>query len=244
MDATDGPNGLSRLDAAKAAVERLVRGYPNNRYSLYGIDTQARVVVPATRDSKSFLLLLNGLSSKYSGGSAGTDPVAAMKSLSEQLKNAVPAPSDGKPGALAVVFSDGGDAEDTPKSMDYRSALFSMTDRAEWLAVGVGTTKGSRIPIGKDMFGNVSYLTYQRDEVVVKRNDTALRNLADATDGTYEPIDGAYPEAYARSLSKVPPTEKNDGGTVGEKRFPIGILAALAMLFLSIAIPDKTLRTN
>ncbi len=144
MDAPDAPDGSTRLEAAKRMIERTVREHPENRYALFALGATADAAIPATSDAASFSLLLSGISSKYSGERQGTDLTKGVAAFAARLakgRSAVPNGGERKKDLLAVVFSDGGDGEDTPKSETLRSAWSPVAGMAETLVVGMGSER-------------------------------------------------------------------------------------------------------
>lgn len=205
MDARDTPDRTSRIEFAKSEIERIVRSAPENRYALFVFTTNAYPAIPPTRDIESFILLLSGISSSYiPSENGGTDLVAVLTEFTSETptvleKNTFPADTADR---LILLVSDGGDDEDTPKIEALRNAVYSEKKHSRFLVVGIGSEEGVPIPLGKDLFGNSLYRTYNGKEVITKRNDEALSRIAEASNGRFVPMSDSF-SAFHQEVSKI-----------------------------------------
>lgn len=236
MDAVDPMQTESRLERAKAFITKVVEAYPQNRYSLTVFAGEPYEAIPPTFDSKAFETLVSGMTSKYSSA-VGTDLPKAISAVSE--RRAKTQSGTDSPTAIAIVLTDGGDAEDTPETPALRTAFRGAEKKISVLAVTFGSTEGASIPIGNDIMGGKVYLTKPNGETVVtKANPEAARRIADATDGESAGESDAY--SKWETLSAGLPAILPDGTAVetdnGASPF---VLAAVLAFFAAFVIPDK-----
>ncbi len=141
----------ARLVAAKAAVEKLVRAAPSNRYGLVLFSGEAVVSCPLTVDHEAFLTFLDGAGFSRSGlpGTAVGEAIltAATRYKESGLSRAI------------VVASDG---ENTYGADPFEAAKTARESGLKVYALGVGTKEGGPIPVGRNFFGEI---TYKRDRM-------------------------------------------------------------------------------
>lgn len=134
MDAVDPMQTESRLERAKALITKIAETHPQNRYSLTVFAGETYEAIPATFDAQAFKTLLSGITSKYSGA-VGTDLPKALAAISEKYAKPMVGGAPDAPNALAVVLTDGGDAEDTPETPTLRTAFRGAEKKLSVLTV-------------------------------------------------------------------------------------------------------------
>lgn len=164
-----------RLAAAKDYIKRLVMAAPNNRYGLVLFSGDAVITCPPTLDHDA---LLNFVADADFGRTnlPGTAIGEALLTAATKFKNS------GLPRAVVVVT----DGENTYGADPVKAAETAKGDGLRVMTVGVGTSRGGRIPASYDFFGQVQYKRDSEGNIVVSRLDEdTLRKVADAGGGKY-----------------------------------------------------------
>jgi Ca-activated chloride channel homolog len=190
MKALDMDSGgqVERLVFAKKMINDFVNNNPGNRYGLIIFAGEAFVSTPLTSDLEVFLTFLDSVD--YSSvGKQGTDLEMALVSSLSRFFN-----EETENGQGIVLISDGGDEIDG----DFEA----ITKKAKELGVriitiGVGSKKEVPIPAGTDLFGRISYKTYQGKTVMTKLNEAPLKRIAEQSGGRY------YYAETVRDLDRV-----------------------------------------
>lgn len=223
--------GTNRLVAAVAAAGNLVEGLGGDRAALIVFAGEAYVMVPLTRDHTAVLRAL---------GSASTSMVTDQGSnLGAAIKKAKDCFEKGAQGARALlILSDGeqlsGDAVE--------SARAAAREGIKVHTAGFGSAVGARIPKSPWDSGTKVRNAMGR-EVVTRRDEQRLRQIAVAGDGLYTRIeerDDKSLQSWWRQASAALP-RKTDKRLINEPdeqyQWPLG--AALALLCLEIMLRER-----
>jgi Ca-activated chloride channel family protein len=165
----------SRLERAKLAISQLVDRLHNDRIGMIVFAGQAYVQLPITSDYPSAKMFLSGINTDMvpvQGTAIGAAINLAANSFS---------PLEGV-NRVIVVITDGENHEDDA----VKAAAEALEKGIRVYTVGMGTTKGSPIPVSpsktndfiKDREGNV---------VITKIDETSLKTIAGAGEGAYIP---------------------------------------------------------
>lgn len=219
LDLNNGKGELDRLSMAKNMIAQFVTENPENRYGLVIFAGTAFVSTPLTLDHTAFLTFLGGVD--YDDVSKqGTDLGEALKASIDRFYNE----QDKERGRSIVLISDGGE--------DIEGDIDGFSDVAKELgikvfAVGVGSKKGVSIPEGKDVFGRISYKTFNGEVVKTKLNEKPLKEIAEKTNGQY------FHAEKVGDLEKISDDIKNLQATVLNKE-EVGNKEDQYQIFLTI----------
>lgn len=175
MNAQDvAPN---RLDEAKNIIINTMEKMKNEKVGIIVFAGEARSIMPLTVDFQAAETYLGGVETNIVK-MQGTDYLKAMQTVVEKFKN-IPT------GARKVILlSDGEDNEGNEKS----AIRLASKEGISIITVGIGSEEGAPIP--EYVFGQLmGYKTDMNGQTVIsKRENLALKNIANQTDGTY--VDG------------------------------------------------------
>lgn len=218
----------SRLDRARQFMQKLMDQMPNDRIGLVLFAGQAYLQMPLTTD--------HGAASLYISTSSTESVPSQGTILSDALRRSANAFNAAERRFKAVVLiSDGEDHDEaavaTAKEMSEEGMMINT--------VGVGSPQGSKIPdpvsggYKKDQFGN---------EVVSKLNETVLKEIANATNGSYVNLNNSD-EAVKTVLAQLSQIEKKafgDKSLVNYKTF-YWLFAGLMLLLLvlELFVPER-----
>ena len=165
----------SRLDKAKRLISRMMTQASGNKFALIVYAGDAFVQMPITDDQVSANMFLNQITPsliKRQGTNVGEAIDLACRSFSDNEKI----------GKAIVVITDGENHEGGAEEAARRASELGI----KVYVMGIGTTKGGRIPAGKsgeflrDREGNI---------VVTKLNEAMAQSIATAGNGTYIRVD-------------------------------------------------------
>ena len=242
---------VSRLDAAKGMVERMMSDAPQHRYGLGVFAGEAMGIAPLTDDVELYRTFLWWVDSQ-NVSEQGTDLLEALEfglgrflseesdERSDEIRWALPV-GDSPPAPLSeggdawrvlLIISDGGEDEISVsqelQEQIQKSGIYVMT-------IWVGTETGWPIVQGRDMFGTVIYKQYNGETVMSSANSTGLSSLAQEVDGDFVQLQNMKDvnkmirkinTLETRTLSKDVETKQWSG------RFLIGIWGLLFLWYL------------
>lgn len=191
----------NRLEKSKQIASQIINNLHGDKVGIVVYSGSAFNVMPVTTDynvAKMFIKNCNpGMISEQ-----GTAIDQAIDVASQSFTKKT------KANKVIVIFSDGEDHSENAKS----AAEDANKDKIKIITVGIGTDKGSPIPVREN--GMVS--GFQRDKdnnvVVSKRNDTILKNIAQATGELY--IDGNSSRSVINQVSaQIESFQKTNGQT-------------------------------
>ena len=140
--------GMSRLDAARAAVHELTRTYPDASFSALSFGASASVDLPLTPDVRAVDNWARGLVTEPTSRSSGSSLDAPLDRLSLVLKQTKDRHPDDR--ILLYLISDG--EQTGPEERRSFSVLREGLDDA--FVLGTGSTKGGMVPLSSDAGGS------------------------------------------------------------------------------------------
>ena len=216
----------NRLEKAKRLISRMIAQTKGNKFSLIVFAGDAFVQLPITTDHVSANMFLNQVTPaliKRQGTNVGDAIDLACRSFSENEKI----------GKAIVLITDGENHEGGAEEAARRAAEQGI----KVYVMGIGTTKGGRIPTGKagdflrDREGNI---------VVTKLNEPMAQSIAAAGNGTYIRVDNtnSAQELIEGELEKLTKDDvKSEVYTKFREQFvPIAILVLILLMADSVAI--------
>jgi Ca-activated chloride channel family protein len=168
----------SRLDRARRLSIDLMDSLVDNRIGIIAFAGSNVGVMPLTSDKVALEAFIDSLDVQLASNNSGTSIEKAIEQATESLKTA------GKDLRLLVLISDGEEQTDDPESSVKASAQKAAENGIIILSVGIGSLKGSKIPleaIGKPGFK----LDQDGKEVITKLQENLLQLAADTTAGIY-----------------------------------------------------------
>lgn len=224
----------NRLDKAKRLISRMIAQTKGNKFSLIVFAGDAFVQLPITTDHISANMFLNQVTPaliKRQGTNVGDAINLACKSFSDNEKI----------GKAIILITDGENHEGGAEE----AARLAAEQGIKVYVMGIGTSKGGRIPTGKagdflrDREGNI---------VVTKLNEPMAQSIATAGNGTYIRVDNtnSAQELIESELDKLTKDDvKSEVYTKFREQF--GAIALLALIMLiadsaAIAIIDYVSR--
>ena len=218
---TDDPKGVRRMQRTKLVMERVIDKLRDDKIGLIVFAGNAYTQMPITTDGVSAKMFLNEISTNMvptQGTAIGAAIKLAMNSFTDNDKSQ----------KAIIVITDGENHEDDAVAM----AKSAKEKGIQVNVVGVGTVKGSQIPIGggqlmKDDNGNV---------VTTRLNEQMAQDIATAGGGVYVP--GNASDAVSTLNDQLQKLAKSDLKSVvysqHNEQFPV--FAWLALLFVVINV--------
>ena len=216
----------NRLEKAKRLISRMIAQTKGHKFSLIVFAGDAFVQLPITTDHVSANMFLNQITPaliKRQGTNVGDAIDLACRSFSDNEKI----------GKAIVLITDGENHEGGAEEAARRAAEQGI----KVYVMGIGTTKGGRIPTGKagdflrDREGNI---------VVTKLNEPMAQSIAAAGNGTYIRVDNtnSAQELIEGELKKLTKDDvKSEVYTKFREQFvPIAILVFILLMADSVAI--------
>lgn len=222
---TDDPQSTSRLSRAKLLLEKLTDKLDNDKVGLVTFAGDAKVKSPLTTDyymAKTYLNDLDPREMPYQG-----------TSISEAIATSAKCFSDNKDTKKCIILLT--DAED--HDGDAVKTAETVADKGIQVnVIGVGTSKGARIPLDK------GFLTdNDGKEVVTAVNVDAAKQIAKAGKGTY--VNGSNADALDKLVKELDKLQKSNFGTVKYKnsaeQFPLFAWLALILLICDILLLER-----
>ena len=167
----------NRLDEAKNIIINTMGQMKNDKVGIVVFAGEARSIMPLTTDFQTAETYLGGVETSIVK-IQGTDYLRAMQTVVDKFKN-IP-----KGARQVVLLSDGEDNEGNEKP----AAKLAAKEGISVVTVGIGSEEGAPIP--EYVFGQLmGYKTDMNGQTVIsKRENLALKNIADQTKGSY--VDG------------------------------------------------------
>lgn len=164
----------SRLEKSKMLIENLVDHFSNDKVGLVVFAGDAFVQLPITSDYVSAKMFLQNIDPSLIANQ-GTDIGEAIKLSMHSFTQ------DDKAGKAIIVITDGEDHEGDAEQM----AQEARKKGIHVFILGIGSTKGSPIPIGEG-----EYLKDRSGQTVMSvLNEPMCRKVAEAGKGTYIHVD-------------------------------------------------------
>ena len=164
----------NRLEKSKQIVSQIINQLGNDRIGIVAYAGSAFPVLPITTDYSVAKMFLQSMNPEIVS-SQGT-------SLDEAIKlSATYFDDKSKTSKLLILISDGEDHSEGAEEAAEEAKKLGM----KIITVGIGTEKGSTIPLKK----NGVVVRFQRDNenqvVITKLNENGLKSIAKATSGGY-----------------------------------------------------------
>ena len=220
----------SRMDKSKQLVGQVVNNLGGDRIGIVAYAGKAFPQLPLTTDYSSAKMFLQNMNTDMlsSQGTAIDEAIRLSSTYFDQ---------DQSTERLLFIVSDGEDHSD----VSYDMADLAEKNNITIYSVGVGTEKGSPIPIKK----NGIVMSYKKDingEVVItKLNKTYLENISEKTGGKF--IDGTVTDDVIKEVVKIlENTEKKEFDTQKfsefDDQFQWFILMGLILIVIDIFMRD------
>ena len=167
----------NRLDEAKNIIINTMGRMKNDKVGIVVFAGEARSIMPLTTDFQTAETYLGGVETSIVK-IQGTDYLRAMQTVVDKFRN-IP-----KGARQVVLLSDGEDNEGNEKP----ASKLAAKEGISVITVGIGSEEGAPIP--EYVFGQLmGYKTDMNGQTVIsKRENIALKNIADQTKGSY--VDG------------------------------------------------------
>lgn len=225
---TDDAKSMSRLRRAKLLMEKLVDNLGDDRVGLVVFAGEPKTMMPLTSDFYTAKLLVNDLQPslvKLQGTSIAEALEMSMATFSKNEKTH----------KVIILITDAEDHEGQAVETAAEAAKRGIAVDV----IGVGTSKGARIPLGASK--NAFMTDKDGNEVITAVNETAAAEIAKAGKGIY--VNGANPQALTKlqeSLDKISKSELNTTSyKVSAEQFPIFAWLALALLIIDILVIER-----
>ncbi|OIP30112.1 hypothetical protein AUK22_02445 [bacterium CG2_30_54_10] len=168
-------DGNSRLEVAKALITHLLNGLRQDRLGLIVFAGDTMVQCPVTLDKNAFLTFLERVDPSLLT-KQGTTLAGAIETSLDRFDFTA------SQSRVIVLVSDG---EDQDKERIDRAIKEAKRKGVSVFTVGIGSRQGSYIPVGRDVWGQISYKTWRGERVVTKLDDTTLKKIAKETGAKY-----------------------------------------------------------
>ena len=211
-------------------LEKLTDRLDNDRVGLVVYANEALVKMPLTTDFYSAKLMINDLEPSMIKAQ-GTNIAAALEKAKRTF-------SQNKDVHKAIILIT--DAEDH-EGQALEAAKDAAKQGIQVDVVGVGTSRGGRIPLGN---GSGQFMRDDNgDEVVTKVDEKAAAEIAKAGDGIY--VNGADRDALDKLSEQLDKLSKSELRTIRYKisaeQFPLFAWIALLLLLADIfVLPRKS----
>ena len=191
----------SRMDKSKQLVGQVINNLGGDRIGIVAYAGKAFPQLPLTTDYSSAKMFLQNMNTDMLS-SQGTAIDEAIKLSSTYFDQ------DGSTDRILFIVSDGEDHND----LSYEMAELAAKNNITIYSIGVGTEKGSPIPIKK----NGIVMSYKKDingdVVITKLNKTYLENISDKTGGKF--IEGSITKDVVQEVIQIlENTEKKEFDT-------------------------------
>jgi Ca-activated chloride channel family protein len=216
------------LRRAKLLLEKLVDRLDNDKVGLVVFAGEAKTKMPMTTDFYSAKMFINELEPSMI--------LAQGTSISDALEMSINSFSQKEDVHKAIILIT--DAEDH-EGQAVETAKEAAKKGIQVDVIGVGTSKGARIPLGK---GSKSFMTdNEGNEVITAVDEKAAAEIAAAGKGIY--VNGANPNALdklSEQLEKLGKTElKNVSYKISAEQFPVFAWLALILLIADLLVIER-----
>lgn len=225
---TDNDGGISRLQRAKHILEKLIDKMTDDKVGLIVFAGDAYTQLPITSDYISAKMFLNSITTDMvptQGTAIGSALEMAMNSFT---------PND-EMGKAIIVITDGENFEDNAVEAAKRATSAGV----QVDVIGLGTTRGARIPVGK---GNYMINPMTGEDVVTKLDEATASQIAKAGDGVY--VNGGTNSAIDAVDKKMDELSKGEferkSFSPQSEQFPIFAFISLILLVIySLTVTRK-----
>lgn len=221
----------NRLERSKRAIYQLIQKLHNDRLGIIVFAGQAYVQLPITTDYSSAKLFLETIGTDIiptQGTSIGAAINLAMESF--DFENGT--------SKSIVVITDGENHEDDANEAASEAASKDITVHT----IGMGSEKGGPIPIYK----KGAQIDFRKDNqgntVVTKLNESMLKEIAAAGNGSYVRASNAN-AGLSIIMEEIDKMEKKEFGSKSfkdyEDRFQIFLIIALFLIVIEYFISNR-----
>jgi Ca-activated chloride channel family protein len=233
MDAFDIPP--TRLEKVKFEMKKVVEAFSSDRIGVIIFSSEAFMQCPLTYDQNALNLFIETMSSTLVPAS-GTDFGPPLRLALKKLEENADGPATQSKSKVIILISDGEDFGE-----DSREVVSEIESKdIKLFTLGVGTEAGGNIYAGRSLKTD-----RQGNTVTTRLNSSALRGLADKTDGQYFEIN-----ASRNDVSRLINTIGNIEGELRDARFVdvtankyfYFLLAAVLLLMLDVLINVPALK--
>lgn len=225
---TDEPRSISRLKRAKLLLEKLVDKLDDDKVGLVVFAGEAKMKMPMTTDFYSAKMFLNDLEPSMI--------LAQGTSISQALEMSMGAFSKKEDVHKAIILIT--DAEDH-EGQAIETAKEAASKGIQVDVVGVGTSKGAKIPVSPD--SKQFMVDREGNKVVTAVDENAAAAIAKAGKGIY--VNGANPQALdklSEQLGKLGKSDlKNVKYKISAEQFPIFAWFALILLLIDFLVLER-----
>lgn len=224
--ATEDPKGVTRLQKSKLVLEKLIDKFENDKVGLIVFAGNAYTQLPITSDFTSAKMFLNNINTEMvptQGTAIGAAIKLAMNSFTGNEKSQ----------KSIIIITDGENHEDDAVA----AAKEAHEKGVQVNVVGMGTTKGSPIPLAqggfmKDDSGNV---------ITTFLNEKMAEDIAKAGGGAY--LSGNTTDAVSQMDDQLKKLAKADLQKVvysqHDEQFPIFAWIALVFLVMDMFVLER-----
>lgn len=219
----------TRLDAAKKQISNFIGFLNGDRVSLVAFSETAFPLVPLSNDYNFFTGFLNNLNFSYNeeGGTNIEDAIGvSIKRFSKK---------EDLSSRIIIIFSDG------ESDFNNKSQIISevKNKKIKIFTVGIGTKEGSKIPEGKDIFGNTAYKTYIGKEIITKLDEKNLNEIATLTGGKFFLLnDHDISRDLFKEISKIEPNiYKTSNNKQNKEYFQIFLILIIIIFIIDLLLP-------
>lgn len=236
LDFKDNNYMYGRLDAAKSMITKFVTQHTDDRFWLIVFAWDASSICPLTLDHDTFLTFLQNVDYRNLT-EQGTSLEKAISLWIERLSLSQDRSK------VMILISDGWDGDET---IDYNFLQkTSLNDDILNVIVWIWTNKWAKIPLGQNPFGEISYQTYQGQEVISQLHEGVLQDLATTLHGIYTTVkslddlttfNNQIGKLEKKALSNWLWSKQKDGTRI------LGIISFLLFLvYISIVLQERNL---
>ena len=222
----------SRLEHGKKVIHEIISGLTGDRVGFIPYASSAYIQMPLTDDYNMANMFLDVVDTDMVGG-GGTDMVQAI-SLALNAFNRSQADNQ-----LIIIVSDG---EEEATDLTKIKELLDQSS-ATIFTIGVGTEEGSLIPIYSEDGQSVE--SYKKDElgqpIMTKLDETALKNLANMTGGSFyisdnnlSEVDGILKQIHETAMGETSIRKIKEYDQLFQWYLGVGLAFLLIGLFLPV----------
>ena len=203
----------SRYLLAKAAIKKLIKTHPKDRFTLFAFTSQTLLISPPTTDTAISLLALDALNPEYI--------LTKSTNLKQLFETIGKLPMKQK---NLIIFSDGGDDHDIRTL-----AQLAKKNSIRPFLVATATTRGAALK------KNNRYIKDSNDAIVVSKINPMLPDLANATQGKYYKLTSVdVVDAISQDIASQQAKKEQIQTATYKELFYYPLLAAIALFFISV----------
>lgn len=229
----------SRLDQAKAELNRLLDLMPGNKVGVIAFAGSAALLSPLSSDPGAVKMYIDSLATN-SVSTQGTDFEAALKLADEAFDRGGATVDDTtKVTRVILLASDGEDHE--PGAQEAAKKLVDKGIRI--FSIAYGTEKGGAIPMRDGMGFLKGYKKDRQGQTILTTvKGDELRALADAGQGSfyYAAFGGDHLKHVVEDLAKLQKTQfESSVATQYDEKYQIFLLIAITLAMIEIFLGER-----